>query len=230
MPIRVPDAHRFLFGEAPPAFLLEAAFRLLVLYVVLVFSIRATGRRTSSELSRNETMAVVALAAAIGPPMQTPDRGLLPPIMIALWVVAWQRVIARATFHSRAAERVLQGQGTTLVRDGVIDTAALKSTAVSRERLVAELRSGGILQLGQVERLYLEADGAFSLIQREEAQPGLSIVPTSDPSLRGEQPEEPGLATCSNCGLVTSFDNFEACSACDNWGHEHAVRMPPWAA
>jgi uncharacterized membrane protein YcaP (DUF421 family) len=201
-PIQVPDAHRFLFGDAAPSFLIEVALRLLVLYVVLATSIRFMGRRTSSELTRNEILAIVALAAAIGPPMQAPDRGLIPPIMIAIWVVLWQRGIAAATFHSRRIEHLMHGRGTTLLESGTMQLAALKASAVSRERLMAELRTRAVLQLGQVERVYLEADGAFTVVERGRPKSGLSIVPIWDQALRSEQPEDATASACAACGAL----------------------------
>jgi uncharacterized membrane protein YcaP (DUF421 family) len=201
-PIRVPDPHRFLFGNVEAVFLAEVALRLVVLYVVLAVSIRLMGRRTSSELSRNEMLAIVALAAAIGPPMQTPDRGLLPPIIIAIWVVVWQRGMAAATFRSPRIEHLMHGRGTTLLESGALQLPALKASAVSRERLMAELRTRSVLQLGQVERVYLEADGAFTVVECRTPKSGLSIVPLWDQALRSEQHEDSASCACASCGTL----------------------------
>jgi uncharacterized membrane protein YcaP (DUF421 family) len=219
-PLKVPDFHRFWLGDQSASFLLEVALRLLVLYAVMTVAIRLMGRRTSSELTRNELLAVVALAAAVGPPMQTPDRGLLPAILIAVWVVVWQRIIAASTYRSALLERAMHGEGATLVSGGVVDLHALKKQAVSRERLFAELRSNGLMQLGQVQRAYLEADGSFCIIPQQPPRPGLSLVPAWDAELRREQPDDGAHVACAHCGHLRERHAVDArCRACqsDAW-------------
>jgi uncharacterized membrane protein YcaP (DUF421 family) len=213
---QVPDVHRFWLGETPATFLLEVALRLVILYLMMLVAIRLMGRRTSAELTRNELLAIVALAAAIGPAMQAPDRGLLPPIMIGVWVVVWQRLVAVGTWHSARLERAMHGRGATLLSDGVVDPTALKRCTVSRERLFAELRAQGLMQLGQVQRVYLEADGSFCVIQQQPPRPGLSLVPTWDAALRREQPDDGEHVACAHCGHLRARHAVEArCPLCE---------------
>jgi len=80
--IHVPDWHRFWFGQLDARFLPEVALRMLLLYIGMALAIRLMGRRTSSSLTRSEMLAIVALAAAVGPAIQAPDLGLLPALMI----------------------------------------------------------------------------------------------------------------------------------------------------
>jgi uncharacterized membrane protein YcaP (DUF421 family) len=215
-PIELGDWQRFWFGiGVPPGFLAEVVLRIVVLYAVLAIAIRLMGRRTSSELTRNELLAIVALAAAIGPSIQAPDRGLLPPIAIAVWVVLWQRLVSKATLRSASFERAMLGQGVSLVQDGVLQMPALRRSVISAERLFAELRSNAILQLGLVRRVYLEADGSFSLVRQEPAQPGLPIVPESDAKLRAQLERDESQVACVTCGRLRPRQAAEApCKAC----------------
>jgi uncharacterized membrane protein YcaP (DUF421 family) len=215
--IHLGDWYRLLIGTSTASILAEVVLRIVVLYVVLALAIRAMGKRTSSELTRNELMAISALAAGMGPAVQAPDRGLLPPIMIAAWVVLWQRAVAAATFHSPAFERAMQGDASTLVENGRIDLRMLKKTGVSRERVLSQLRIAGVTQLGQVERLYLEADGAFSMVRRPEPEPGLTVVPTWDAELLAEQQRAPEHSACAVCGKVATRGQEPArCTECES--------------
>jgi hypothetical protein len=49
-------------------------------------------------------VALFSLAAAIGVPLQAPDRGLLLAVVIAVIVVATGRLIARMAFNSQEFE------------------------------------------------------------------------------------------------------------------------------
>jgi uncharacterized membrane protein YcaP (DUF421 family) len=64
----------------------------------------------------------------------------------------------------------------------------MRRACVSREQLHGILRSHGVRQLGEVERVYLEASGAFSVLRRSEPLPGDAIVPTSAASQSSRQP------------------------------------------
>ncbi len=226
-PIHVPDWPRFWLGQVPPTFLAEVALRMLVLYVAMAFAIRLMGRRTSSGLTRDEMLAIVALAAAVGPALQAPDLGLLPAVMIGAWVVLWQRGVAAATFRHPLLERLQHGRGRTLVVDGVVDLETLEACSLSRERLFAELRSKGLRQLGQVARVYFEAEGSFSIVERSPSTAGLSLVPSWDAELRREQPDDGEHVACADCGHLRERHAVEArCARCDSEAWVAPVAAP----
>lgn len=75
--IHFSDWQRILFGEVPITYLFELLIRAIAVYFILMVSIRAMGKRMSSQLSRNELAALVSLAAAVGIPMMAPERGVL---------------------------------------------------------------------------------------------------------------------------------------------------------
>jgi len=219
-PIELGDWSRILRGKSSWWFVPEALFRLTVLYVLLILALRLMGRRMSSGLSRNELLAVVSLAAAIGPAMQNPEQGLLPPLIIAVWVVAFQRLMTLATFRSHRFENRSDGKGSTLVSDGRMDLRELRRCALPVERVHAQLRGEGIINLGEVERLFFEPGGAFSTVRRDRERPGLSLVPEWDEALRKTQREDGSLRVCGICGEVGAEHPPHACPACgasDPW-------------
>src|SRR5438132_14356325 len=81
------DITRILNGEAPPQFYIELVIRAFVVYLILVFSMRLMGKRLSAMLNRNEVAAVASLAAAMGLPLLSPYRGLIPAVIVASTVL-----------------------------------------------------------------------------------------------------------------------------------------------
>src|SRR3954469_2293982 len=149
--ISLHDWSRILRGQSSWWFVPEAMPRLILLYLLLIGALRLMGGRMSSGLTRNELLALVFLAAAIGPPLQNPDQGLLPPLIIAAWVVGLQRLMTLGTFHSHHLENAIDGKVSTLVSDGCINLRELRACALGVERVHAQLRGEGLLNLGQVE-------------------------------------------------------------------------------
>jgi uncharacterized membrane protein YcaP (DUF421 family) len=215
--IHLKDWFRILIGEVPFSFLLELIIRAAVVYLILMISMRAMGKRMSSQLSRNELAALASLAAAVGVPMMSPDRGLLPAFVIALVLICVERVIAVRAFKSEAFESYAQGQISTLVKDGVIDVAVLESISLSRERLMAQIRSVGITQMGIIKRFYMEANGAFTLVKNPTPVPGLPTLPGWDDELTPCFEYEGELLACTYCAH-TEPKRLNEDIACPNCG------------
>jgi uncharacterized membrane protein YcaP (DUF421 family) len=215
------DWGRILSGNVPLSFYVEILIRVTFIYLLILFCIRLMGKRMAGQLTRNEMAAISALAASIGVPVQTPERGLLPAVLVAMIVVLAQRVVSHRASHKQTFERKSQGKIDILVHNGYLSWNTLFKTRISRERLFAQLRTEGIVQLGEIERLYFEANGDFTLIRKAEPAPGLCILPPEDEAFIKEQSPSP-LLVCSNCG----WHNGTTTGSCSNCGHTaftHAV-------
>ncbi len=224
-PFHFADLGRLVRGDTPWAFSLEVILRIVVLYAILLVALRLMGRRMSTQLTRNELRALVCLAAAIGPAIQAPDRGLLPPLLVATLVVLIQRGISAYSFRNHRFEDVLEGKVRALVSDGCLDLRQLRRSTLSSARLFAELRVAGVVQLGQVERALFEPGGTFSILRFEKERPGLSLAPEWDRGLTGTQTREEALCACGQCGFVTKQEQQGApCPMCSAHAWAPAVR------
>ncbi|ADB39127.1 DUF421 domain-containing protein [Spirosoma linguale] len=221
--IFITDWLRILVGEVPGTFYIEILIRAAAVYLILVVSMRLMGRRMASRLSRNEMAAMVSLAAAVGIPILDAQRGLLPVVVIALVVVFTQRVISYWAAKNEKFEGLSQGISSTLVENSVIQLASMSESRVTRELLFAQLRSGGIIHLGQVKRLYMEANGAFTLIKDPKPRPGLSLIPAWDNDFVEQQPKAPHQCVCFRCGYLQQ-PLHQAADVCPNCSHNQWVQ------
>src|SRR3954468_23758954 len=124
--IKLNDWMRILFGEVPTGFYIEVIIRAAFIFLLLVLSMRIFGRRMAAQINRIEMIALFSLAAAIGVPLQSPDRGLLPGVVIAIVVVIVGRLVASWAFRSQKFESFAEDDYTTLVLDGTILMSKLK--------------------------------------------------------------------------------------------------------
>lgn len=222
---KLTDYLRILMGDVPWGFLLESSIRLVLMYLLLLLGLRLMGKRMAGQLSRTELAALVSLAAAIGIPLLSADRGLLAPLVIASVVVLGQQLMARWAARSPQVERLLQSSLTTIVANGVLQLDHMRHVVLSQERLFAELRGENLEHLGQVNSLFMEANGTFSLVEEKEPQPGLSLIPGWDKEFRGEQPVAAGSFACIRCGQVlkNSQKPTSPCPHCGTQQWEPAV-------
>ncbi|MDB5131048.1 MAG: hypothetical protein JWR02_797 [Mucilaginibacter sp.] len=212
---------RIFIGEVPGSFYIELLIRSAIIYILLMVSMRLMGKRMSGLMGRNELVAMVALAAAVGIPLTAPDRGVLPAFIIAFLVVYIERSISAIAYKNPKFDKYVYGSLDTLVKDSVMDFNAMKKVRVSRERLVAQLRSLGFKQLGSIKRVYLEANGVFTIVENEKPGAGLSILPTWDVEFNARLRQSDDIMVCQSCGTTKKkpFPEKTKCPNCKdvNW-------------
>ena len=219
--IYLQDYQRIFIGEVPGVFYIEIVLRAILFYFILIASMRLMGRRMASQLSRIEMAAMVSLAAAIGVPLQSHDRGVLPAVVIAIIVIGIERGISYFAAKNEKFEQVSQDDLDILVKDSVLQLDKMKRTRITKDRLCAHLRSEQITQLGAVERLYMEANGSFTMIKSPNPKPGLNIIPAWDEDFVNEL-KLTEVLVCKNCGNEKQ-EIVNVCGNCASEEWEHAV-------
>lgn len=207
------DWQRMFLGDVPAGFYWEVVLRIAVIYIVLMVSMRLMGKRMASQLSRNEIIALVSLAAAIGVPLQAPDRGILAAVVIAIVVVFVQQWLARFASRNQRFESVTQGDLTILVADSSLNLNQMKLSGITKEKAFSQLRNNGIRHLGEVKRLYFEADGSFTLIRNAEVSPGLGILPETDIEFIRQVCRPSQVRVCKRCGYAVAHGTCGQCGS-----------------
>ncbi|MFL5788657.1 MAG: DUF421 domain-containing protein [Flavisolibacter sp.] len=217
--IQLWDLKRIFFGDAPPEFLLETFIRTLIIYIGLLFIIRLLGKRMAGQLTITEMAVMLTLGAIVAPAMQMPDRGIIMGLFILGCIAVLQRTVTLINFKNPNSEHLTQGKVTVLVEDGVLNLAEMGKVRISHQQLFATLRESEIFNLGAVDRVYLEACGAFSIYKAEKPRAGLSVMPPNDKDLYNEQRAEKGKKTCANCGYTRNETETSPCKNCgtDEW-------------
>ena len=218
------DWTRLLVGATSWIFLVEVALRAIVVYVALSFAVRIVGHRVAANLTLFELSVAVTLAATAGVVLESPDRGLLPALVVIFTNVALHRGISYWGVRRAAVERVITGRTVTILIDGVLVIRRLSRQSLSHDRLFSMLRARGIQQLGELSRIYSEPSGAYSVVHAQDAQPGLSVLPSFENALRDEA-QCTDKRACERCGFTVARDKAHAaCERCGHSGWAHAVR------
>jgi uncharacterized membrane protein YcaP (DUF421 family) len=211
------DIKRILFGQAPPEFLLEVLVRSIIIYVAAIIIMRWLGKRMNGQLTILEYAVMVVMGATISVPMQIPDRGLLQGFVVLLCILLFLRGVNWIAFHNSKFEKMVQGDVSVLVKDGVLDLKELSRTKISQQQIFEVLRSKKNFQLGKVKRMYLEACGIFSVYEEEKPKPGLPLFPPDDKSLLEQKTPAHTPIVCINCGSVKAEnEELKYCRNCGN--------------
>jgi uncharacterized membrane protein YcaP (DUF421 family) len=173
------DLQRIFLGDLPFLFWAEILLRTTVLYLYSLLFLRLMGKRSTSQLTPVDVILIVALGSAVGDPMYYPDVPVVHGMVVISLIIFFQRLLMRASKEHERFEKMLKGEPTRLVVDGMFDYQEKEGSVFSRSEIMARLREAGYRQLGEVDRMYVETDGNLSHYQiaQDKVQPGLPLTP-----------------------------------------------------
>src|SRR3954471_258439 len=125
---------RMLIGNAPFGFALEVLLRTIVVYLFLLAAVRLLGKRMSGQVTNLELGVMLTLGAIVSVPMELPERGIVPGLFLLCCIVLLQRAFSELEARSQRAARILIGETSLLVCDGVISPRALARAALSQQQ------------------------------------------------------------------------------------------------
>lgn len=148
---------------------MDVVIRAAVIFVVLWFIIRITGKRELSQLSAFDLILLVTLGDLISQNVMQEDFSLTAGILAVSTFALLSLLLARISFRFRSARPVLEGRARIVVRQGVPDLDVLSSERIPLDDLFEAARQDGIRDLRDVELCVLEANGSFSFFSEGRA-------------------------------------------------------------
>ena len=169
--IRVFDWDRLLLGLPPKLYMLEIAFKIVVIFAILMLVMRLMGKRGQRDLSPMQQMLLIALGSAAGDALLYPSVPLAYAALILVGVTLETIALETLAEHSRHVRDYMESRPRVLVRDGQVDFDALKKERTTRRELYAELRMKGARSLSQVHCAVLEVTGDISVFLDDSCEP-----------------------------------------------------------
>jgi len=173
------DFERMLIGEQEWTFIPQILIRTLVMYLVILLSLRTLGKRGVKQLSVFELVVIIGLGSAAGDPMFYSEVGLLSSILVFLVVVIAYRLTAYLVNKNKKIEILLEGSCTCLIQHGRFAIHNFEKENLAQDEFFSELRLKSIAHLGQVELAIIETSGSISVFYYpdKEVKYGLPILP-----------------------------------------------------
>lgn len=140
-------------------------FRAVLLYIVLIATMRALGKRQLGELQPYEFALTILLAEIIADPIGSVSTPLLYGLLPVAAVVVVHGIISILCVKSDKIRAVVSGKPTLVINRGVIDRKALDGLCLSLSDLLEGLRSAGFLDPAEVGTAVVEANGTISAFE-----------------------------------------------------------------
>lgn len=209
------DWRKILMHDHPFTFLLEVVVRTIIMFVIILMALRASGKRGIKQLSVFELVLIIGLGSAAGDPMFYEDVGILPAFVVFLVVITLYIIVTRLSDRFVKVEKMLEGQPLYVIRDGKLLVDALRDSGISQDEFFAALRLSNVEHLGQVRTVLIETSGEISILfySDDDVRYGLPIFP-DELTRKLTRSENCDYIACVKCGSVWSTKGFDALPTC----------------
>jgi uncharacterized membrane protein YcaP (DUF421 family) len=218
---KVFDWSRVLWNDLPVSFLLEVIFRSVIMFIVLLLTLKIAGKRGVKQLSVFETVIIIALGSAAGDPMLYDNVGILPAITVFVVIIVLYRLITYAAAKNKKFEEFIEGKTQCIIDEGHFSISSFKKESLAQDEFFSELRLKSIEHLGQVRNAYIETSGEISTFYYDDhvVGYGLPILPALF-DLKSKTIPDHGIYSCTFCGFTEHKSAGTAiCNKCkrDEW-------------
>lgn len=199
--IEIFEWNRILTNDLPFHFLLEVVFRSSIMFIILLLTLKLTGKRGVKQLSIFETVIIIALGSAAGDPMFYEDVGMVPAITVFLVIILLYRIVTWLTGKSKKFEEFIEGKTECIIDEGKFSVDTFRKESLAQDEFFTELRVKSIEHLGQVRNAFMETSGEVSVFYYDDkdVKHGLPILPKLFNEKSITIPKD-GIYSCAFCG------------------------------
>ena len=133
-------------------------------YAALVLILRVTGKRTLSKMNAFDLIVTVALGSTLATVLLSRDVALAEGVTALLLLCLLQYAVTFLSVRSSAFQDFVKARPTLIFHRGRYLEDAMRKERVTREEILAALRSQGRTDAGSVDAVVLETDGSLTVM------------------------------------------------------------------
>lgn len=145
--------------------ILNALFRTIFFYFLVVLAYRIMGKREISQLEIIDLIVSILMAELIAISIENMDDPIILTIVPIAALVVLEIVLAKLSLKSRKFNELMSGKPSLLIVNGKIKFKELIKNRYSLDDILLELRQNGIKSLSDVEYAILEPNGKLSVFK-----------------------------------------------------------------
>ncbi|MBQ4111989.1 MAG: DUF421 domain-containing protein [Clostridia bacterium] len=190
--------------------MLTILIRTVLLYAILIITMRFMGKRQLGELEITDLATALLISEIASLPLTNTDIPLSHAILPVLVLMSLEVLLSGALLKLPLLKGIFSAHPAILVRHGIPDRKAMLTARISAEELLSQLRQKDVSDLDELEYAILEPNGQISIIKKApERQPTAQEL--------GIQLEENGLAHPVICDGKINRKNLELAGKDEAW-------------
>ena len=145
---------------------LEPVIRGTIMYLALFLLFRVVIRRRVGAIGMSDILLTVVIADAAQSGLSGDSHSVTDALIVVATIFAWNWLIDWLNFRVPALQGVLEPPPLLLIENGRVLHRNRRHEFVTMDELKAHLREKGVSDASQVEKAYLESDGAVTVIKK----------------------------------------------------------------
>jgi uncharacterized membrane protein YcaP (DUF421 family) len=146
---------------------MDIVLRATAIFFSLYLLVRLLGKRELAQLTPFELIVLIVMGDLIQQGVTHNDFSILGALLAVSTFAFWASAMSWATYLSRRAERLLDGEPRVVVRNGKILRRNLRRDRLTSAEIESEMRLAGIAHLREVEWGIVEPHGRISFIKKK---------------------------------------------------------------
>ncbi len=161
--------------------------RAIILYMLLIFSVRLMGKRQIGELQPSELAVTILISNIATLPVEDTGIPLLTGLIPIVTLASLDVIMSWLAIKSRGVRRVMSGTPAIIIHDGKLDQKQMREIRFTVDDLMESLRGQGIFDISEVQFAIVETTGNLSVYQKHPYR----NVTNSDMELKGKSIDPP---------------------------------------
>jgi len=145
--------------------------RTLLIYLILMVSMRLMGKRQVGELQLSELIVTLMLSDFAATPIYETDIPFAYAVIPILLLLSIEVILSFIILRSPRLKNLLGGKPSLIIRKGKLDQKELSRQRMCLSELIGSLREQGISDIGDVEYAILEENGKLSVFEKASKKP-----------------------------------------------------------
>lgn len=142
--------------------------RAVILYMLLIFSVRFMGKHQIGELQPSELAITILISNIATLPVEDTSLPLLTGIIPILTLASLDVIMSWLGIKSKRLRNITCGKPVVIINNGRIDQKKMKEIRFTVDDLTEALHSQNIFDISEVQFAVVETTGAVSVYQKYE--------------------------------------------------------------
>jgi len=149
----------------------ELSFRVILIYLLLLLSMRIMGKREIGQLSNLDFVVAITVAELATLPVTDRRLSLVNSIMPMMIITAMQVLASLICLKSNRFRRFLYGKSNLLIADGKLQMKEMRKARYNIDDLLSQLRQKDVFDVADVAYAVLETSGELTVLLKQDKMP-----------------------------------------------------------
>lgn len=140
--------------------------RAILLYILVIFSVRLMGKRQLGELQPSELVITILVSNIATLPVEDTDIPILVGITPILTLVSFEVIMSWLSLKMPRLRKMISGSPKIIISGGEINKEVMRELRFSVDDLMTSLRGQDIFDISEVQFAIVETTGSLSVMKK----------------------------------------------------------------